>query len=78
MLYREELASQASGIGLVVHRFPRKSDPIDDASKALGSSKVATILSDFGKSIGSPWRKEHKHVAAAALCILARDNDLRR
>ena len=80
MLYREELASQASAIGLVVHRFPRKSDQIAAASKALGcsGSELATFLSKFGKSIGAPWRKEHKHVAAAALCILAGSNDLRR
>jgi hypothetical protein len=80
MLYREELASQASAIGLAVHRFPRKSDQIDAAAKALGSSasEVATILSGFGKSIGTPWRKEHKNVAAAALCILAGSIGLRR
>ena len=79
MLYREELASQASAIGLVVHRIPRKSDQIAAASRALGcsASEVATILSNFGKSVGSPWRKEHKHVAAAALCVLA-DNMARQ
>jgi hypothetical protein len=75
MLYREELASQASAIGLLVHRFPRKSDQIAAASSALGSSasEVATILSRFGQSMGAPWRQEHKHVAAAALAILAAD-----
>jgi len=73
MLYREELASQASAIGLVVHRFPRKTDQIAAASKALGSSPsgVATILAGFGQSVGAPWRKEHQQVAAAALCVLA-------
>jgi hypothetical protein len=75
MLYREELASQASAIGLLVHRFPRKSDQIAAASRALGSSasEVAAILARFGKLIGAPWRQEHKHVAAAALAILAAD-----
>ncbi|HEX4997291.1 MAG TPA: hypothetical protein VFY29_03645 [Terriglobia bacterium] len=73
MLYREELASQAAAIGLAVHRFPRKSDPIVAASQALGCSttQVAATLAGFGKSVGAPWRKEHQHVAAAALCVLA-------
>jgi hypothetical protein len=73
MLYREEMARQASAMGLVVHRFPRKSDQLGAASRALGrsASDVAAILTNFGKLVGSPWRKEHKHVAAAALCVLA-------
>ncbi len=79
MLYREELATQAAAIGLAVERFPRKSDQIAAASDALGSpvSEVARILSGFGKSVGAPLRKEHKHVAASALCILARNHDLK-
>lgn len=77
MMYREELASQATAAGLAVHRFPRKSDRIAAASKALGcsASEVATLLSRFGESVGSPWRKEHKHVAAAALCVLTDSTD---
>jgi hypothetical protein len=79
MLYREELASQASAIGLVVHRFLRKSDQVAAASKALGWSvtEVAGILASFGKSVGAPWRKEHQQVAAATLCVLAGSNELR-
>jgi hypothetical protein len=80
MLYRESLAAQASAIGLAVHRFGRKSDQIAAAARALGCSKseISTILSNFGKSIGAPWRKEHKHAAAAALCVLAESGELRR
>lgn len=72
MLYREELASQASLVGLVVHRIPRNSDPIQDAADALGCSlsEVETILAGFGRTVGAPWRKEHKRVAAAALPVL--------
>ena len=79
MLYREELVSQASAIGLVVHRFPRKSDQIAAASKALGlsASGLAAILAGFGKSVGAPWRKEHQQVAAAALCVIAGGRELR-
>lgn len=73
MMYREELASQAAAIGLVVHRTPRTTKPIAAASQALrlSESEVAALLEGFGKAVGSPWRKEHKLVAAAALCILA-------
>lgn len=79
MMYREELASQAAAMGLAVHRFPRKSDQVAEASRALACSpsEVATILSDFGKSVGAPWRKEHKQVAAAALSVLADRGELR-
>jgi hypothetical protein len=79
MLYREELVSQAIAIGLAVHRFPRKTDQVSAASKALGCSvsEVATILSTFGKSVGAPWRKEHQQAAAAAICLLASRDALR-
>jgi hypothetical protein len=80
MLYREELASQASAAGLVVHRFPRRSDPIAAAAQALGwsSQRVTDLLSEFGGSVGAPWRKEHRHVAAAALRVVAVSGELRR
>jgi len=80
MLYREELASQASALGLVVHRFPRRSDRIAAASEALGCSEkeVLAMLSDFGRSVGIPWRREHRHVAAAALCVIAEGDRLRK
>ena len=73
MLYRETLVSQASALGLAVHRTPRNLDPIAAASRALGcpASEITRILDGFGKSVGAPWRKEHKLVAAAALCLLA-------
>lgn len=73
MLYREALAIQASALGLAVHRFPRKSDQIAAAAKALGcpASRIIATLADFGRTVGTPWRKEHKHVAAAALAALA-------
>lgn len=73
MMYREALASQAPALGLRVHRYPRKLDPIAAASKALGceEAQVETLLASFGKTVGKPWRKEHKQVAAAALCVLA-------
>lgn len=72
MLYRESLVSQAAAIGLEVHRFPRKSDPIADAAQVLQcpESRIASILTDFAKTVGPPWRKEHKQVAAAVLCVL--------
>ena len=73
MLYREELAKQAAALGLTVHRFPRKSDQIAAASEALACTEkeVGALLAGFGQAVGAPWRKEHKHVAAAALCVLA-------
>jgi hypothetical protein len=79
MLYREELAFQAAALGLAVHRFPRKSDPLAEAATTLGvpTSTVAALLSGFGKAVGAPWRKEHKDVAAAALLVLAANTNVR-
>lgn len=80
MLYREELANQAAAVGLRVHRFPRKTDPVSEASRVLGCglSQLETTLSNFGKSVGAPWRKEHRHVAAAALRVLFHDTASRK
>ena len=46
MLYCEELVSQASATGLVVHRFPRKSDQIAAASGALGGGQACLAEPD--------------------------------
>ena len=72
MLYREFLAEAAAGLGLEVHRYPRKTDPTQLAAEAMGvdEADVTSLIARFGKQAGTPWRKDHKLAAAAALSVL--------
>ena len=72
MLYRESLAEAAAELGLEVQRYPRKSDPTLLAAEAMGIdvAEVAALIAQYGRAAGTPWRKDHKLAAAAALSVL--------
>ena len=72
MLYRESLAEAAAELGMEVRRYPRKTDPTVLAAEAMGVdlSEVASLIARFGREAGTPWRKDHKLAAAAALSML--------
>ena len=72
MLYRESLAAAAAALGMQVRRYPRKTDPTVLAAEAMGvgAAEVASIIARFGREAGTPWRKDHKMAAAAALWVL--------
>ena len=72
MLYRESLAAAAAELGMEVRRYPRKTDPIVLAAEAMGAdvAEVASIIARLGREAGTPWRKDHKMAAAAALSVL--------
>ena len=87
MLYRESLAQAAAerGIrtrhsnaaserGMEVRRYPRRTDPAVLAAEAMGVdvSEVTSLIARFGREAGTPWRKDHKTAAAAALSVLGR------
>ncbi len=74
MLYRETLASSAAGLGLHVERTLRKADRVRVAADALQLDVDSTqkLLKGFGQAIGTPWRKEHRLLAAAAVPVLLR------
>ncbi len=87
MLYRESLARAAAerGIrtrhanaacerGIEVRRYPRRTDPAVLAAEAMGVdvSEVTSLIARFGREAGTPWRKDHKTAAAAALSVLGR------
>ena len=74
MLYREALAEAAAELGMEVRRYPRKSDPTVLAAEAMGVDvgEVASLIAQFGREAGTPWRKDHKMAAAAALSVLGR------
>jgi hypothetical protein len=72
MLYRESLAQAAAELGMQVKRYPRKSDPTVLAAEAMGIdvAKVNSLIARFGRVAGTPWRKDHRMAAAAALSVL--------
>ncbi len=74
MLYRESLAEAAAELGMEVRRYPRKTDPTVLAAEAMGVdvAEVTSLIAQFGREAGTPWRKDHKLAAAAALSALGR------
>ena len=72
MLYRESLARAAAELGMEVRRYPRKADPTVLAAEAMGVdvAAVTALIARFGREAGTPWRKDHKMAAAAALSVL--------
>ena len=64
--------ASAAELGLEVHRYPRKTDPTRLAAEAMGVEldEVAELVARFGREAGTPWRKDHKLAAAAALSVL--------
>ena len=72
MLYREALAEAAAELGMKVRRYPRRSDPTALAAEAMGVgiAEVTALVARFGRKAGTPWRKDHKMAAAAALWAL--------
>ena len=72
MLYRESLAAAAAELGMDVRRYPRRTDPTLLAAAALGVgvAEVTALIARFGREAGTPWRKDHKLAAAAALSVL--------
>ena len=74
MLYRETLAETAAELGMEVQRYPRKTDPRVLAAQAMGvdAAEVTSLIARFGREAGTPWRKDHKMAAAAALSVLGR------
>ena len=74
MLYREFLAQAATDLGLEVRRYPRRTDPTRLAAEAIGVdvASVTSLIARFGREAGTPWRKDHKLAAAAALSVLGR------
>lgn len=70
-LYRDALATAATGLGLPVTRYPVRGLR-GAAASALGVSpgRLADTLAGIGTRVGRPWRKEHAEAAMAALAAL--------
>ena len=66
VMYRQALAAAAGARGWTVHWYDRER-VFRDAAAVLGREDVHAFLSAMGRSVGPPWRAEHKLAAAAAL-----------
>lgn len=71
-LFREVLVAGARANGLEPAMLPEKS-ALDSAAKNLGvaRARLDARLAALGRSAGSPWGKDQKEAAAAALVALA-------
>ena len=68
-LFERAIIVGAAQAGMPVTTIPATGKLFDQASDVLGVA-VAPTLSALGKSVGSPWKKDHKEAAAAALLAL--------
>lgn len=66
IMYRQALASAAEARGWTVRWYDRK-QALRDAAAAIGRKDVDAFLSAMGRSVGPPWRADHKLAAAAAI-----------
>jgi len=72
-LYREALVDAAAALELPVVRFA-KGEAMRELAHELrrDPDAVARSITEWGKALGAPWRKEHKEAAAAAWLALLR------
>ena len=72
-LFRDVLVAGVRACGLELTTLPDKS-ALDDATKKLGltRARLDAHLATLGRSAGSPWGKDQKEAAAAALVALKR------
>jgi post-segregation antitoxin (ccd killing protein) len=70
-LFRDALVAGARACGLALTTLPDKS-VLDAAARALGISRARLdgALAALGKAAGSPWGKDQKEAAAAALVAI--------
>lgn len=68
-LYEQAVIEGSTRAGLPVTTVPATKGIFDHASQLLGTP-LEPSLSALGKSVGSPWQKDHKEATAAALVAL--------
>jgi hypothetical protein len=71
VMYRQALASAAEARGWAVHWYDRERVS-SEAADAIGGKDLDALLLAMGRSIGPPWRAQHKLAAMAALAASAR------
>jgi hypothetical protein len=68
-LFEQAVIEGAARVKLPVTTIPATGTLLADASQVLGVA-LGPSLTALGKSIGSPWQKDHKEATAAALVAL--------
>jgi hypothetical protein len=78
-LFRDALVAGARACGLALTTLPDKA-ALDAAARALGISRARLdgTLAALGKAAGSPWGKDQKEAAAAALVAIERSESSAR
>ena len=69
VLYEQAVIEGAARAGLPVTTVPATGTLFKDASQVLGL-EIEPVLAALGKSLGPPWKKDHKEATAAALVAL--------
>ncbi len=75
VMYRDVLAEAAEALGWSVSEYDAKT-VFDEAAEALGVEDVSERLSEIGKALGPPWRRDHRLATAAAM-VAAEAGDLK-
>jgi hypothetical protein len=71
-LYEHAVIEGATRSGLPVTTIPAKGkETVSHASEMIGFA-LAPVLESLGQAFGSPWPKDHREAAAAALVALQR------
>lgn len=70
VLSREALMDAARDRGWKVDTYEVKS-VLDEAATVLGLSSLDDLLAETGRSVGRPWRKDHRLAMAAAIAARA-------
>ncbi|MBI2704473.1 MAG: hypothetical protein HYX32_04180 [Actinobacteria bacterium] len=70
-LYRDALVEAAVDAGIPVELVPPKQlDDLVHDHLGWDAAAAAGAVAALGKTVGSPWQKDHKHAALAALVAL--------
>jgi hypothetical protein len=70
VMYRKALAAAAEARGWPVHWYDPR--PVHDmASKALGVKNLDAHFVQLRRSVGPPWRQDHKIAMAAAIAAMS-------
>jgi hypothetical protein len=71
-MYRSAIASAADAAGLrVLNISPKEIDATATSVLGLGDADLRALLDGLGRSVGPPWRQDHRHAALAAMIALA-------
>lgn len=72
MMYHEALRTAAGRLSIPLELHNRGEELVRAADRlGVGLPKLERFLDTAGQSLGPPWRKEHRHAAAAAMAVLA-------